>query len=97
MEKENNARLHATVHGKVQGVNFRYFVSENARRLGVTGWVRNRFNGNVEVLAEGKRKNLDTLIIYLHQGSSSSQVTKVDHEWQKASGEFNSFRVRMTS
>jgi acylphosphatase len=97
MEKEDTARLHATVHGKVQGVNFRYFVSENARRLGLTGWVRNRFNGTVEVLAEGKRENLDVLIKYLHKGSKSSHVTKVDHEWQEASGEFNSFRVRMTS
>jgi acylphosphatase len=97
MEKENNARLHATVHGRVQGVNFRYFVSENARRFNLTGWVRNRFNGTVEVLAEGKRNDLNTLIQYLHQGSSSSHVTKVDQEWQEATGEFDSFKVRMTS
>jgi len=97
MEKEELTRLHATVHGKVQGVNFRYFVSENARRLGLHGWVRNRFNGTVEVLAEGKRNTLDTLIKYLHQGSRSSHVTKVDHEWQEASGEFDSFNVRITS
>ncbi len=97
MEKEIKTRLHATVYGKVQGVNFRYFVSEIARRLNVTGWVRNRFNGTVEIIAEGKRKDLDTLIQYLHQGSRSSDVTKVDHEWQEANGEFNSFQVRMTS
>ena len=43
------ARLHATVEGRVQGVSFRYFVTEQAQRLGLKGWVRNRYNGDVEV------------------------------------------------
>jgi acylphosphatase len=96
MEKENIARLLATVHGKVQGVNFRYFVTESARRLGLSGWVRNRFNGTVEVLAEGQRINLESLIQDINRGPISSDVIKVDHQWEDATGEFKSFRVRMT-
>ena len=96
MEERNLARLHATVHGRVQGVNFRYFVAECARRLHLTGWVRNRFDGTVEVLAEGGRENLETLVQDLHRGSRSSHVAEVEHEWQGATGEFEDFRVRWT-
>ena len=96
MQERNLARLHATVYGRVQGVNFRYFVAQCARRLHLTGWVRNRFDGTVEVLAEGGRENLETLIQELHRGSRSSHVTEVEHEWQEATGEFEDFRVRGT-
>jgi hypothetical protein len=46
-------RLHAVVHGRVQGVGFRYFVMREARALGLSGWVRNQADGSVEVEAEG--------------------------------------------
>lgn len=97
MENIDQARLHATVHGRVQGVNFRYFVTECAHRLDLTGWVRNRFNRTVELVSEGSRENLENLLQDLHRGPRSSNVTKVEHEWQEAVGEFKGFRVRMTS
>lgn len=90
------ARLHATVEGRVQGVSFRYFVSEQAQRLGVSGWVRNRFNGDVEVMAEGSRFDLEKLLIALHQGPPMALVSNVAAEWQPARGEFSSFWVRST-
>ncbi len=93
---ENIQRLHAIVHGRVQGVGFRYFVLEQAHALGVTGWVRNRREGTVEVVAEGPRPALDRLVAALHRGPSAAWVQQVDVEWQSATGEFRRFRVRMT-
>lgn len=96
MDKNDNAQLHAAVHGRVQGVSFRYFVTNCAGRLDLKGWVRNRFDGTVEVLAEGKRENLENLLQDLHRGPRSSNVIKVEHEWQDGTGEFKRFKVRMT-
>ena len=96
MDKNDNTRLHAIIHGRVQGVSFRYFVMNCAGRLELNGWVRNRFGGTVEVLTEGKRENLENLLQDLHRGPRSSNVTKVEHEWQEVTGEFKRFRVRMT-
>jgi acylphosphatase len=89
-------QLHATVEGRVQGVSFRYFVVEVATELGITGWVRNRWNGNVEAIAEGPRPQLERLLVALNQGPRAARVTKVTHQWGEATGEFSSFRIRMT-
>jgi acylphosphatase len=93
---KNNQRLHAIVHGRVQGVGFRYFVIEQVRGMEITGWVRNRFNGTVEVLAEGSKADLEQLLQALHRGSRSSNVTLVKTDWFKATGEFSSFSTRHT-
>ena len=89
-------RLHSIVEGYVQGVGFRYFVLDAANTLGVTGWVRNRMDGNVEVLAEGERSSLDKLLQALYHGPRSAKVFNVTEEWQPASGEFTSFSIRTT-
>jgi acylphosphatase len=93
---DENKRLHATVHGRVQGVGFRYFVMECANRLDLNGWVRNRFNGTVELVAEGPQDRLDNLIQDLERGSRSSNVTRVDQQFMTASGEFTRFGIRAT-
>jgi acylphosphatase len=90
-------RLHAVVEGRVQGVGFRYFVEEVAVNLGLSGWVRNRWDGSVEVTAEGERTALEKLTIALQRGPRASSVTKVEIEWQEATGEFKDFLVRMTA
>ncbi len=92
----SQARLHATVQGRVQGVSFRYFVTEQAQRLGIKGWVRNRYNGDVEVMAEGSRYSLEQLVQALHQGPPMSSVSNVETEWLPSRGEFGSFWVRST-
>ena len=97
MEGEQQKRLHAIVEGRVQGVGFRYFVLDQASALGVTGWVRNRWDGSVEVTAEGVLSKLNQLLNALYRGPRGSYVTGVNTEWQSASGEFKSFQVRMTS
>lgn len=91
-----NRRLHARVQGRVQGVGFRYFVQENARSLGLVGWVRNRRDGSVELIAEGELETLNKLIQVLQQGSRSSQVQDLKSEIQEASGDFENFFVKGT-
>jgi acylphosphatase len=97
-EDENPlSRLQALVEGRVQGVGFRYFVEERAISLGLTGWVRNRWDGGLEVLVEGDRCSLEQLLADLHRGPRSAHVTTVRTEWLPATGEFTRFQVRMTA
>jgi acylphosphatase len=91
-----NVRLHATVEGNVQGVGFRAFVEQVAQQLAVTGWVRNRWDSSVEVLAEGSQTQLEALLEALRRGPRMSYVETVTPEWSQASGEFNRFSVRRT-
>jgi acylphosphatase len=95
-EKSNTAqaRLHAIVHGRVQGVSFRYYTIQAANRLGLTGWVANRWDGTVEAVAEGPRDKLGELLTFLHRGPTSAWVEGVDANWQAPTGEFQDFKVR---
>jgi len=89
-----HVRLHAVVSGIVQGVNFRYYTNRQAEALGVAGWVANRWDGTVEVVAEGARPAVQSLLDWLHQGPPSATVIGVEAAWEKATGEYTSFRVR---
>jgi acylphosphatase len=95
-EEPEKARLHAIVDGSVQGVGFRMFVKDLARTLKLTGWVRNKFDGRVEVLAEGTHADLERLIDKLRTGPRSAFVSEFQKEWQPATGEFSSFDIRRT-
>lgn len=96
MSTEDITRLHATIHGRVQGVGFRAFVVDRGIAVGARGWARNRWDGTVEVLAEGDRQQLESLLSALNQGPRMANVTRVDVDWGTASGEFSSFLVRST-
>jgi len=65
------------VSGRVQGVGFRWFVEREAATLGLTGWVRNREDGRVEVLATGTRPQLAALYRRLHEGPRAARVDEV--------------------
>jgi acylphosphatase len=88
------ALLQATVHGYVQGVFFRAFVSHWAEELGLSGYVRNLPTGAVEVLAEGERKQLEKLISHLKVGPPSARVERVVTNWSGYSGNYTGFNVR---
>ncbi len=79
--------------GIVQGVFFRREMTELARRLGISGWVRNLPDGRVEALAEGERGRLDELIRFCHVGPRGAIVRKVELEWLDYLGEFRGFRI----
>lgn len=96
MTESEMSRLHAIVEGRVQGVGFRYFVLDAANELGLTGWVRNRYDQTVEVTAEGERENLEKLLIALRKGPRGSMVIEVKLKWQAALGEFSRFSVGST-
>jgi acylphosphatase len=69
---------HFYISGKVQGVFFRDATSKKANELDITGWVRNLLDGRVEVLASGTTENMDSLELWLWQGTPSSQVEHVE-------------------
>ncbi|MBU0491871.1 MAG: acylphosphatase [Chloroflexi bacterium] len=87
-------RLGAVVHGRVQGVSFRYYTRQQAHALGLVGYVRNQWDGTVEVVTEGPRPLLAALVEWLHQGPPAARVSQVDVEWLPATGEFATFDVR---
>jgi acylphosphatase len=89
-------RLHAVVHGRVQGVGYRATTIDEARRLGLAGWVRNRHDGAVEVLAEGSEPKLKLLLAYLHRGPWGAHVTSVVDDWDGAQGAPMPFQVLRT-
>jgi acylphosphatase len=87
-------RLRATVRGRVQGVGFRASAAEQARRLRLRGWVRNAFDGTVEVVAEGPDEATESFLTWLRRGPSMAHVTGVDPEWLPTVGDATTFEVR---
>jgi acylphosphatase len=88
------AALHARVTGRVQGVGFRYSCCHEARRLGLSGWVRNNMNGDVEVWAEGTREQLDALLLWLRRGSPGARVDAVHDDMCRPTGQYRGFGIK---
>ncbi len=86
--------MHLLVSGFVQGVGFRYFVVRKARGLGLVGFVRNNFKGDVEIAAEGDTGMLNQLIEEIKVGPISSDVRDVKVEWIEPEGLYDGFDVR---
>jgi len=89
----NTIRAHLIIEGRVQGVWFRDSTRTEAIRLGLVGWVKNRFDGSVEVVAEGPREKVEQLTAWCHQGPPAARVTRVHEIKEDSTGEFNSFRI----
>jgi len=87
-------RLQAIVHGRVQGVSFRYYTHRQACQLDVTGYVRNQWDGTVKVVAEGPHSNVTRLLNWLHKGPRMAFVQKVDVQWLPPTDKFQHFEVR---
>jgi acylphosphatase len=81
------------VTGRVQGVGFRWFVEREARALGLGGWVRNRANGSVEVLASGTNQQLNGLYDKLKQGPRAARVDNVEVEEAAPVKDAGTFRI----
>ncbi|MGB9980259.1 acylphosphatase [Methanobacterium sp.] len=84
---------HVFITGRVQGVYFRFKTKNEAKRYGVTGWVRNLSDGRVEAVFEGSKENVDKLIDFASKGPSGAKVLDVNVNWQDYSGKFNEFEV----
>jgi acylphosphatase len=87
-------RIHCHISGRVQGVFYRAHAKEWARQNNLTGWVRNKADGSVELMAEGEEKDLKALVEKLKQGPPSGKVDDCHVHWEPASGKFNAFNVR---
>ena len=89
----SNLRVRLIIQGRVQGVWFRDSTRREAVSLGVFGWVRNRPDGSVEVLAEGREDRVRKLVSWCGQGPPAAKVTRVHETNEKWEGEFTSFDI----
>jgi acylphosphatase len=81
------------IFGFVQGIGFRYFVKSNARRLKLSGWVRNTDDGRVEALVQGQKETIEKLISLCKKGPFLSEVKTVDVIWEKEEESFEGFQT----
>jgi acylphosphatase len=90
----DRVRVHLFVSGEVQGVSFRAYTVDEARRLGVSGWVRNLADGRVEVEAEGGRAALEALAAWCRHGPPAARVEDVEASWGTYRGDLGPFATR---
>ncbi len=86
-------QVHIFVSGRVQGVFYRANTRKTAKRLGLTGWVRNLSDGRVEIVAEGEEEPLKELIEWCHEGPQMASVTDVETEWREYEGKYEDFSI----
>lgn len=88
--------LEVRVTGRVQGVGFRYFAHEVARRLGVVGFVANVRDGSVHAYAEGPRPALEEFLREMERGPGGGYVREVHSRWAAATGQYTTFSIERT-
>lgn len=86
-------RIHLIISGDVQGVGFRAWAQRLAQDRHLNGWVKNRDDGAVEIVAEGNRAVLENFVKVCQHGPEVAWVERVDSRWETATGEFVAFRV----
>lgn len=85
---------HIFISGYVQGVGYRYFIRDNARKLGLKGYVRNTEDGNVEVVLQGDEKVIEQMIGICKEGPMLSEVKQIGYEWEEGEEKFEDFEIR---
>jgi acylphosphatase len=76
-------QAHIFISGSVQGVGYRYFVRSNAKKLGLTGWVRNTEDGGVEAVLQGKQEVIEKMIALCKEGPFLADVKHIGFEWEE--------------
>ncbi len=89
----SNIRKHVIISGMVQGVFFRYETREMARNFGLTGWVKNRWDGRVEAVLEGEESAVEQMVQWCHRGPSLAHIDKVEVISEEYRGEFDTFYI----
>ena len=82
------------IHGKVQGVGYRFFATRVARRLGLKGNIQNNRDGTVDAVVEGEKDAIDDWIEELKEGPRYAEVTKIDQETKEFTGRLADFDVK---
>lgn len=85
---------HLRIHGKVQGVGFRFFATRVARRLGLKGFIENLRDGTVEAQVEGEAKAIDEWITEIKEGPRYAEVTSIDQQKKDFTGQLKDFDVK---
>jgi acylphosphatase len=86
-------RINLVVRGRVQGVYFRASAQREARNLGLTGWVKNRGDGAVEMTVEGEEDQVKDFLAWAQKGPTTARVDRVETKWRSYTGEFSGFRI----
>jgi acylphosphatase len=86
-------RIHLVVRGRVQGVYFRATAQREARQHGLSGWIKNRTDDAVEIVAEGEEDDVKDFLAWAHAGPSTARVDDVDVRWRSYTGEYTDFRI----
>jgi acylphosphatase len=86
-------RAHVLISGRVQGVWYRASTRDKAEQLGLTGWVKNTFGGNVEAVFEGEKSAIKEMIAWCHKGPTLANVTDVKVDYEKSTSEFEGFDI----
>ena len=94
IEVNRKMQLFVLISGKVQGVGFRNFTQMNAKQLGINGYAKNLPNGQVEVVAEGDKSQLDALVAFLKKGPRFARVDFLNVEERPFTGEYKTFGIR---
>lgn len=87
-------RLHVIVHGKVQGVNFRWATMEEADRLSLCGWARNTLDKKVEAVFEGDEEAIAKILFFLKKGPPAARVSIVEEFYSDYTGGYSDFRIQ---
>jgi len=88
-----DAHAHMIVSGLIQGVGFRYFVMQHARRMQLTGWVKNLLSSEVEINVEGPRGLIESLIQNLRVGNGYSKVNDIQIQWEEITHQYTGFDI----
>lgn len=86
-------QVNLVISGEVQGVGFRAWVLRYAQGEPLTGWVKNRKDGTVEIVAEGSKIDLEELIKHCRHGPPAAEIEKIDVTWGIATGKYLSFEA----
>jgi acylphosphatase len=87
-------RIHIQLYGTVHGVGFRYHARNEASKLGLVGYVKNRADGAVEIIAEGEADLIGQLLAWARQGPPASQVDRVEVAYAIPTDEFDTFSIQ---
>lgn len=94
MPNEKDKRAEILVNGLVQGVGFRYFVYSESEKLGLKGFVKNLYTGEVLTVVEGDRYLIEELFAKIKVGPDHAAVKHAHIEWDNSKNEFTHFEIR---
>ncbi len=96
-DMEKNIRIRVIISGRVQGVGFRFATQRQANKLGLSGWVKNKSNGDVEAALEGRSSSVESMVLWCYKGPVMAHVTDVKVKKEVCTGECSPFFIKASS